>query len=382
MSALDPLDGIVAALHEASLDDARWPAAAALVDEVCRVKGSSLVVGSGRSQADAQIFFARLCAGGRHLPARQRWYFDTYYPRDERIPRLTSLPDGRVVPIADLYTPDELRTSPAYNEALPRGGYQHGLNVRLDGPHDTHIVWTLGDSTDPRGWQSDRIEMIEYLLPHVRQFVRVRQALAAAEGLSTSLTALLDNGRVGVIQLDRRARVAAANDAARHILRRADALTDHDGTLHALHPKDHARLQALLQRAMPPLAGGAPAAGSMTVRRADGPLRLGLHVTPVGNPRTDFGARRIAALVLVVDPAGRPRIDPARLATVLRLSPAEGRAAALLAEGRPVRDIAALTGYRESYVRWLLKQAYRKQGVSGQAALARLVLALDALPRR
>ena len=381
MSALDPLDRIVAALHKAALDDAHWPAVAALVDQACATRGNALVVGSGQAQADARIFYARLCCGGEHLAERQRWYFDTYFPHDERIPRLTQLPDSRVVPMPEMYTPQELKASPAYNEALPRGGYQNGLNVRLDGPDDSHIVWTLADSTEPGGWPSDRIELVEHLLPHLRQFVRVRQALSAAEGLGTSLVGLLDNSRIGIIHLDRRGRVAAANATAGHILRRGDGLFDRDGTLHAHWPKDHDRLQRLLQRALPGLRGVTPAAGSMTIGRAAGLARLGLHVSPVGDTQTDYGARRVAALVLVVDPASRPAIDPDRVSATLGLTPAEGRAAALLAEGRPVRDIAALTGYRDTYVRWLLKQAYRKHGVSGQAALTRLVLAADALPR-
>ena len=90
----------------------------------------------------------------------------------------------------------------------------------------------------------------------------------------------------------------------------------------------------------------------------------------------------MAALVLVVDPASRRPVDPVWVAAVLGLTPAEGRVSALLAEGRSVREIAAAFRYRESYVRWLLKQVYRKQGVSGQAPLVRLVLAADALPRR
>ena len=70
------------------------------------------------------------------------------------------------------------------------------------------------------------------------------------------------------------------------------------------------------------------------------------------------------------------------MAATLGLTPSEARVAALLAEGVSVRDIAAATGYRETYVRSLLKGTYKKQGVSGQAALVRLVLAVDALPRR
>ena len=55
--------------------------------------------------------------------------------------------------------------------------------------------------------------------------------------------------------------------------------------------------------------------------------------------------------------------------------------AARLAEGRSVREIAVSEGYQAGYVRWLLKQIYRKHGLSGQVALVRLVLATDALPR-
>ena len=66
----------------------------------------------------------------------------------------------------------------------------------------------------------------------------------------------------------------------------------------------------------------------------------------------------------------------------LGLTPSEGRMSALLAEGLRVREIAAATGWRENYVRWLIRQVYRKQGVSGQVALVRQVLAADALPRR
>ena len=119
----------------------------------------------------------------------------------------------------------------------------------------------------------------------------------------------------------------------------------------------------------------------MTVRRPSGRPRLALHVSPVGDGARDFGGRRVAALVLLVDPERRPRIDPVRVAEGLGLTASEGRAAALLAEGRLVLEIAALTGWQASYVRRLLKRIYRKQGISGQVSLVPRVLALDALPR-
>ena len=135
-------------------------------------------------------------------------------------------------------------------------------------------------------------------------------------------------------------------------------------------------------RALPGFADESPRSGSMTVVRSPGRARLVVHVSPVPVHQMDFGGRRVAALVLVVDPAGRPRVAASRLAAALGLTPAESRVAARLAEGRSVRNIAASQGYQEGYVRWLLKQIYRKHGLSGQVDLVRLALAADALPRR
>ena len=47
-----------------------------------------------------------------------------------------------------------------------------------------------------------------------------------------------------------------------------------------------------------------------------------------------------AALVLVVDPEERPRIDPRLVAEVLGLTPAESELAVMLSQGKTVRDIA------------------------------------------
>lgn len=56
----------------------------------------------------------------------------------------------------------------------------------------------------------------------------------------------------------------------------------------------------------------------------------------------------LTALVLVVDPERRPSIDPVRVAATLRLTRSEARAAALLAEGRSVLEIADVMGWQAS----------------------------------
>ena len=376
----DAFERCLESLYAAALDDARWPAATALIEEAAGGGGNALIVGEGLGE-DVRVYFARLLRRGDSRQDVMAEYFSTYHPHDEGMPRLRRLPHGRLVPVRDLYSEDELKTSPAYNEGMRLLGNRNGLTVRFDGPDGLRIAWGIGDPVGG-GWESARLRLLERLLPHLHRSVLIRQAVAAADALGTGLAGLLDNDRIGVVQLDRGGRVLEANAPALEILRRGDGLVDRGGALEAVLPADRSRLRRLLGRALPGLLGEAPGGGSMTVQRPSLRSRLGLHVMPVGDAEADFGGRRAAALVLLVDPAHRPRIDAQRVAVTLGLTPSEGRAAALLAEGRPVKEIAEAQGWSEHYVRWLLKQVYRKQGVSGQVALVRHVLAADALPRR
>ena len=371
MSRQDQFDRIVAALHAAALDDTVWPRASGLIDEAVGMPGNHLVVLSGHSRDDAEFVFGDRYNHGEFTELG-REYAQKFFSHDERIPRVLRLPDSRIVHITALYTAQELKTSLTYNDLLCRDDAGDGLNVRMDGPDGLHIGWALPNSDDPLGWRSEQVEFITQLLPHIRQFVRVRQALAATEALRASLPQLLDNALIGVLFLERHGTIVETNARGLRILRHGDGVIDRDGTLHARFPSDNATLQRLIANALPhwgqPVSGG-----SMTVQQTPGTLPLTLHLNPVSH-RADFGAQRIAALVLLVDPAERPQIDSACLATTLGLTRAESRVAAALAAGHSVRDIAVATRRTQATVRSHVKQLHRKLGVHTQADLVRLVL--------
>ena len=374
MSSQDAFDRILASLHEAALDAAQWPAASALIDEACGSQGNTLLVGGGPKD-DIRVAFVGLYYRGERYVALEREYLSVYHPFDESIPRFRQLPDSHIVHSTALYTAEELRTSRAYNEALLRSSYQDGVRVRLDGPAGSHIGWCLADPVTRGGWGTDQLALIKGLLPHIRQFIRVRQALGERAALNASLTELLNNTGIGVLHLDQWGRILVANDRARTLLRRGDGLVDWGGLLRARLSADTDQLGQLMAQALP-AAGGPALSGSMLIRRPSGLPQLAVHVIPVGARHWAYGARQVAVLVLIVEPGRRARIDPAVVAAVLGLTPAESRVAAALAEGASVRDIAQATGRQANSVRFLLKQIYRKQGLSGQAALVRLVLSL------
>ncbi len=377
MSDQDAFKHIMASLYDAMLDDARWPVASALIDEACGLTGNSLMVGEGPKD-DVRVLFV----GGYHRGQRredlEQEYLENYHPADERVPRFRQLLDSRLVHVRDLYTAEELKTSPTYNEMLLWVGQQNSLNVRLDGPDGSHITYGLGDPVDSDGWGSSRIAMVTGLLPHIRQFVRVRQALVRAEARTTTVTALLDNPRIGVIHLDRRGRIMEVNDRASSILRHGDGLSDRDGTLRARAPADQVRLDRLVGDALP-ASDAAAVSGSMLLRRSPALPPFAVHVRPLGVPQPDYGARHVAALVLIVEPGRRHRVDPALVARTLELTPAQTQVAVWLAEGKSVRDMAAATGHTEGTIYWHLNQIYQKQSISRQADLVQLVLSLAEL---
>ena len=358
MSGHDAFERILASLYDAMLDDVHWPATSALIEEACGITGNTLLVGEGPKD-DLRVLFVGLYYRGQRREDLEREYLEVYHPIDERIPRFRQLPDSRLAHIADLYTAEELKTSPTYNEILLRAKYQNGLNVRLDGPDSSHMTWGLGDPVASEGWGSSEIAMIERLLPHIRQFIRVRQALVRAEAHETSVTGLLDNPRTGVLHLDRRGRVLAANDRARRILRHGDGLSDREGVLCAREAADRLRFERLVASALP-ASGAVALSGSMLIRRSSGSPPFVVHVKPVAVPQPDYGARPVAALILIIEPKSQHRIDPDLVARPLGLTPMESRVAAGLAEGKSVRDMAEAMGHTPGSIYWHLKQIYKK----------------------
>ena len=94
------------------------------------------------------------------------------------------------------------------------------------------------------------------------------------------MATLLDTTGLGIVQLDGRGRIVAANDRARDVIRTGEGLFDVGGFLHARLRKDDAKLQAVLARALPPF-GVQGAAGSTMVSRPSPLPPLALHVNPV-----------------------------------------------------------------------------------------------------
>ena len=119
MTEQDAFERILAALYESMLDDSRWPATSALIDEVCGLTGNTLLAAEG-PKPDMRVRFVGIYDRGQRRLDLERDYLENYYAIDERAPRFPHVPGGRVVHSNDLFTAEEMKTSATYNEALPK----------------------------------------------------------------------------------------------------------------------------------------------------------------------------------------------------------------------------------------------------------------------
>ena len=148
--------------------------------------GNAVLVGEGPPDDIRVPLRGALTGAGQRREDFEREYLEVYHPINEAIPRQLQLPDGHLVPLKDLYTAEELKTSRTYNEAYPPGpSISMASTFSWTGPGGTRMTWSLADPVASDDWGSSQIAMVRRLMPHIRQFIRVRQALVRAEAAAT-----------------------------------------------------------------------------------------------------------------------------------------------------------------------------------------------------
>ena len=264
MGEQDAFERIVASMHEAMLDDSRWPATSALIDEACGLTGNDLIVREGPLDDVRVLFVGAYCRGQRREDQERGLPRELLPPPTSASRASGGCPTVHLVHVRDLLTAEELKTSPTYNEMLLRTGGQDSLNARLDGPDGSSITWGLRDPVDASGWGASRgYDGHEAAAPHPA----VRPCPAGAR---TGRGAAHDRDRPARQPADRRPPPGPA---------RADARRQRP---RPRHPAARRRVDG------PERDAGRPRAGRPGPARADGGRR------PAGR-RTDHGQRVDAA---------------------------------------------------------------------------------------
>lgn len=371
MAAPGAYETLIEHIYEAVFDESAWLPMVRTVDAVLGTDGCHLAL-FDPERPDPHMVFSRLYQDGVPAVELEERYLADYFPIDERVPRLASMPMGKPLHNRQAFTHDERRrTSATYNDFLVRVGGTNQVCVRLPDSGCDHDAWIV-TRRGSRDYGSDEMELVGRLAVHVGRMVRMRRALSAADALGRTMAHTLDHAQGGVFLLDAAGRIVECNSRGRAMLEGGSGLTDADGVLGATSKPANAALREAIRRAAP--ASGSPEAGAVRIP-SGGNRAVSVHVSPIPRAAETLGGR--AAMVAVaLDPWSVPELDEGTVGDALGVTASEAEVAVLLAQGRTVDEIAALRHRSVASVRWHLKQFYGKTGFGRQADLVRAVLAL------
>ena len=148
----------------------------ALIDDVCQLQGSQLLVVDAHGRAPNYRFGWFYCHG-RALPDFERQYVE-HFAADLRVARLLAMPAGTMLADADLLSSEELAESALHRAFLPRWGVGAQLSGQLATAPGRHVFWMPARRADQDRWRSAQVRLLRHLLPHVVHAERCRQAFA------------------------------------------------------------------------------------------------------------------------------------------------------------------------------------------------------------
>lgn len=318
-------------------------------------------------------------------PAWIKAYEEHFSKLDLRRRRIRTLPAATTFLGSALLPDATLEASEFYRDFLrPQGFFHLAGGVALRTADEMAVVRVVR----PRGarpFDADDLVLLDAILPHVGRALTVQRRLATAEARRDDQRFALDNLPGGVLLLDAKRRLLAANAHGEALLAARDGIVLERGAIRTLDPTDNRRLGALIAGAAAPTAAAAPGRPhALPIRRRSGERSLVLLVAPLRGPLLRGAAPHATVVVFVNDLAASPTGDPVALEEHLDLSPAEARLTLALARGATVTEAAKELGVTEHTARTQLKRALARTGTRRQAELVRLALTSPSLlgPRR
>ena len=308
------------------------------------------------------------------LPLKHMAEYEAHHAdNDPRLAATLGIAPGGVMLDHEHFSPQEALRNPVYADWLVPLGFKHtaGMVVRAEGCAKELISFIRPRDAAPFAASDKRF--IEQLVPDIARAAKLRaRCLELSRKASLGLAAL-DALRQCVAMVDAQCRVHHANTAMDHLLGASGALRMRQGRLACADGAAQAQLRQLVAAAC-----AAPGrAGAL--RLMESALPLVVTVLPLQAGHAWAALRQDPmALVVAVLPGGSAGMDPAIVAEMLGLSPAEARLAVLLAAGKTTKDFAAVQGCAWNTARTHLANLLGKTGCRRQADLVQLLHALQA----
>jgi DNA-binding CsgD family transcriptional regulator len=275
---------------------------------------------------------------------------------------------------SDELCPDmESHRTEFFNDWVLPQGHGHGLLGVVF--NDRSLVGNVGAIRDRRRkhFEAEDRQLLRILMPHLQRAVELQRRINQLEKLQAETAEALDHWTTAVFLVDESGRVLLANRSAEELLKNHDGLILEHDTLHGNTSNETGALHTAIRESSRPKLLDGICHRTLSVCRASGKRPLSIFVAPSRRRELFFDAKG-AAFVFVSDPESVDAPCCEILQCLYGLTPAEANVAALLAEGKDVRDIADEVSVRDNTVRVQLKTIFEKTGTKRQAELVKLIL--------
>jgi DNA-binding CsgD family transcriptional regulator len=251
----------------------------------------------------------------------------------------------------------------------------HSMLFALMRQGESHIVCVALRSESDGRFRDDATKTFARECAHLSRALKIHGILTRTTTERDAALAALDQIPVGVIIVDDTGRVLDSNHVANEILSANDGLIVDRSGLRGHTREATLSLQDLIETAIDPHRMSHPdMIDTVLLDRPSGGPSLAVTIGHLPMVNRFLGTDRRAAAIYVTDPQNPFELDSSKLRRLYKLTPAEARLAAHLAQGSRLEDAAVDLGVSLNTVRTHLKRIFSKTGTDRQAELVRLII--------
>jgi DNA-binding CsgD family transcriptional regulator len=371
MISEEELVALVGALYEAALDDELWPK---VLEQIADATGT---VQAAIASADREANIISVIAPRVDPGLLASWQDDWAY-RDPFFLRAILRPPGGVYTLESLIAREEFAASEVFNMIWRKANCSLATAAANLIADDKFCV--LIGISNPRGSDfltGEQLQLFEIISRHCNRAVRICRKLWQLDLAKLAAQPRLEALAQGVMLVDVRGRVAAANAVAKEMLDAREGLFLCQGRLAFCGSGDILHRFAVSSARAPPALGGA--GGKIIVPRAPPKPPLDVFVAPLVSrarlmdvPWTGFGSP--VAVVTVRDPDREQRRLEEKLRRRFGFTQAEAAFAAQILKGDGRRAAAQRCEITDGTAKSHLAHIFEKTGTSRQAELVRFLL--------
>lgn len=365
---------LIERVYDAALAEDGWPDVIQDLMDAFEGNCAALLTQDNRSG------YARFHAHSAGITTDILDHYATYYaPRSPLFQVYKREPVGRTYTDADYTDYERYRHSEIYTDFYDPLDAVHllGVDLEQDAGLSTYLIIRRGRESGY--FRSADAQTLDRVAPHLSKALQLGRLVDDSRDARTTAEGLLQSIDRAAVLVDATGRITAANARAERLLAEKDGLKAVKGQLQTSDPAQQRTLAHLIAQAdRCPGGQAADADGLLTLRRREKrtPLIVDVHPLPIGR---GVRAGNPVALLRLIDPEDRPRVDADTLIALFGLTRAEAAVAATLCKGGTVAGHAADTGISPHTARTLLRNAMAKTETHKQSELVSLIL--STLPR-